>query len=91
MIWNEGFDDFIKEESLIIPVAGSSTETLNACGEAVRPVYQQARVEESGRTAPIPTGDNQHHYHYDLNCPYMSDLGKSFRTVFYSRECYHPC
>ncbi|MHA2202754.1 MAG: RNA-guided endonuclease InsQ/TnpB family protein [Candidatus Hodarchaeales archaeon] len=37
---------------LLFPVAESSAETLNACGEAVRPVYQQARVAESGRTAP---------------------------------------
>ncbi len=53
-----GFDDFIKKETLIIPVAESSAETLNACGEAVRPVYQQARVVEAGRIALIPTGDN---------------------------------
>ncbi|PWI48913.1 hypothetical protein CEE45_04065 [Candidatus Heimdallarchaeota archaeon B3_Heim] len=61
LIWvslSERFDDFIKKEPLIIPVAESSAETLNACGEAVRPVYQQARVEEAGRIAPIPTGDN---------------------------------
>ncbi|MHA1979301.1 MAG: hypothetical protein ACW98I_20535 [Candidatus Hodarchaeales archaeon] len=61
MIWNVGFDEFIKKETLIIPVAESSAETLNACGEAVRPVYQQARVCESGRIAPILTSDNYHH------------------------------
>ncbi|MHA2202265.1 MAG: hypothetical protein ACW991_01115 [Candidatus Hodarchaeales archaeon] len=37
---------------LINLVAVSSAETLNACGEVVRPVNQQARVAESGRTAP---------------------------------------
>ena len=36
----------------LFPVAESSSETLNACGEAVRPVFHQARVAESGRTAP---------------------------------------
>ena len=58
MICNVEFDGFLKKESLIIPVAESSAETLNACGEAVRPVYQQARIEESGRIAPILTDDN---------------------------------
>lgn len=53
-----GSDNFIKQELLIVPVAESSAETLNACGEAVRPVYRQVRVVEAGRTAPIPTGDN---------------------------------
>ena len=33
-------------------VAESSAETLNACGEALNPVFQQVRVHESGRTAP---------------------------------------
>ncbi len=58
MIWNGGFDDLIKKKTLIIPVAESSAETLNACGEAVRPVNQQASVEEAGRNAPILTSDN---------------------------------
>ena len=53
-----GSDNFIKQELLIVPVAESSAETLNACGEAVRPVYLQVRVVEAGRTALIPTGDN---------------------------------
>ncbi len=53
-----GSDNYIKQELLIVPVAESSAETLNACGEAVRPVYQQVRVVEAGRTALIPTGDN---------------------------------
>ncbi len=39
---------------LLFPVAESSAETLNACGEVVRPVFHQARVAESGRTAPKP-------------------------------------
>jgi putative transposase len=33
------------------PVAESSTETLNACGETVRPAYLQARLSEPGRQA----------------------------------------
>ena len=37
---------------LLFPVAESSAETLNACGEAVRPASEQARVAEAGRTAP---------------------------------------
>ncbi len=37
---------------LINSVAESSAETLNACGDAVSPVYHQARIHESGRTAP---------------------------------------
>jgi hypothetical protein len=48
-----GFEDFINKENLIIPVAESSAETLNACGEAVRPVYQQVRVVEAGRIASL--------------------------------------
>ncbi len=39
-------------QNQLFPVAESSAETLNACGEAVRPVLMQARVDESGRTAP---------------------------------------
>jgi hypothetical protein len=34
-------------------VAESSAETLNACGETVRPVCLQARLDESGRQAPL--------------------------------------
>ena len=56
-----GFEDLLKKEALISPVSGSSAETLNACGEAVRPVYQQARVVEAGRIAPLLTDDNSHH------------------------------
>jgi putative transposase len=37
---------------LLFPVAESSAETLNACGEVVRPALLQARVNESGRAAP---------------------------------------
>ncbi|MFX0181865.1 MAG: hypothetical protein ACFE95_02185 [Candidatus Hodarchaeota archaeon] len=33
------------------PVAESSAETLNACGETVRPTYRQARFCEPGRQA----------------------------------------
>ncbi|MFX0182656.1 MAG: RNA-guided endonuclease InsQ/TnpB family protein [Candidatus Hodarchaeota archaeon] len=44
-------------QPLINSVAESSAETLNACGEVVRPVDQQARVHESGRTAPTPVGN----------------------------------
>jgi len=36
----------------LLLVAESSAETLNACGEAVRPAFKPARVVESGRTAP---------------------------------------
>ena len=36
-----------------IPVAESSAETVNACGETVRPVCLQAHLNESGRTAPL--------------------------------------
>ena len=39
-------------KSCVFPVGESSAETLNACGEAVRPALMQARVAESGRTAP---------------------------------------
>lgn len=45
-------------QPLIAPVAASSAETLNACGEAIRPVAQQARLEEPGRIAPETTGNN---------------------------------
>lgn len=37
-------------------VAESSAETLNACGELVRPVYQQAHLNEAGRQALSKTG-----------------------------------
>ncbi len=43
---------------LPFPVTESSVETLNACGEAVRPASEQARVAESGRTAPRIVWDN---------------------------------
>ena len=43
---------------LLFPVAESSAETLNACGEVVRPVLLQARVVESGRTAPSSACNN---------------------------------
>ncbi len=43
---------------LIFPVAESSAETLNACGEAVRPALKQARVVESGSTAPSTDCNN---------------------------------
>ncbi|MCK5341978.1 MAG: hypothetical protein KAR20_01160, partial [Candidatus Heimdallarchaeota archaeon] len=39
-------------KSCVFPVAESSAETLNACGEAIRPAFMPARVAESGRTAP---------------------------------------
>jgi putative transposase len=42
----------IKEKS-DIPVAESSAETVNACGETVRPVPLQVRLNESGRIAPL--------------------------------------
>ncbi|MHA2055558.1 MAG: RNA-guided endonuclease InsQ/TnpB family protein [Candidatus Hodarchaeales archaeon] len=38
------------------PVAESSAETLNACGETVRPAYGQARPDESGRQALTKIG-----------------------------------
>ena len=37
-------------------VAESSTETLNACEEIVRPVYLQAHLDEAGRQALPKTG-----------------------------------
>ncbi len=43
---------------LLFSVAESSAETLNACGEVVRPASEQARVVESGRTAPRTVGDD---------------------------------
>ena len=43
---------------LLFPVAESSVETLNACGEVVRSVSEQTRVVESGRTAPKTVGNN---------------------------------
>jgi len=43
---------------LLFPVTESSAETLNACGEAVRPAFLQARVVESGRTAPTVASNN---------------------------------
>jgi putative transposase len=42
----------------IFPVAESSAETLNACGKAARPAFKQARLVESGSTAPSTTCDN---------------------------------
>jgi putative transposase len=41
---------------LIFPVVESSAETLNACGETVRPDNVQARLDESGRQALVRTG-----------------------------------
>jgi hypothetical protein len=55
-----GINEFINKDPLILSVTESSAETLNACGEAIRPVYQQARIVEAGRIAPIPTSDNSH-------------------------------
>jgi putative transposase len=43
---------------LLSSVAGSSAETLNACGEVVSPALKQVCVYESGRTAPKTTGNN---------------------------------
>jgi len=40
---------------LLFPVAESSAETLNACGEVVRPALKQAHLVESGSTAPKTT------------------------------------
>ncbi|MFX1283394.1 MAG: hypothetical protein ACFFB5_07055, partial [Promethearchaeota archaeon] len=45
-------------QHLLFPVAESSAETLNACGEVVRPVFHQARLNESGRAAPRIAWDN---------------------------------
>ncbi|MFX0182483.1 MAG: RNA-guided endonuclease InsQ/TnpB family protein [Candidatus Hodarchaeota archaeon] len=47
-------------QPLIDPVAASSAETLNACGEVVRPVQKRARVEEAGRTASNLNWDHGH-------------------------------
>jgi len=46
----------LSQVSQVPPVAESSAETLNACGEAVRPVHFQARLDEAGRQAPMQTG-----------------------------------
>ncbi|MHA2202340.1 MAG: zinc ribbon domain-containing protein [Candidatus Hodarchaeales archaeon] len=43
--------------SRIDPVTESSVETLNACEEVVKPVFQQARVIESGSQALPKTRD----------------------------------
>ena len=43
---------------LFFPVADSSAETLNACGEVARPALKQAHLVESGRTAPTGTSNN---------------------------------
>ena len=40
----------------INPVAESSSETINACEETVRPANLQARLNESGRQALTKTG-----------------------------------
>jgi putative transposase len=50
-------------QPLIDPVAASSAETLNACGEAVRPAQKRVRLEEAGRTASMTDWDSCH------NCP----------------------
>jgi putative transposase len=43
---------------LLSSVAESSTETLNACGKAVRPALKQARLVESGSPAPLTNCNN---------------------------------
>ena len=43
---------------LLFPVAESSAETLNACGEVVRPALKQAHLVESGSIAPKTTCNN---------------------------------
>ncbi|MHA1945690.1 MAG: RNA-guided endonuclease InsQ/TnpB family protein [Candidatus Hodarchaeales archaeon] len=43
---------------LLSPVAEGSTETLNACGKAIRPASEQAGVVESGRIAPETVSNN---------------------------------
>ncbi|MHA1978118.1 MAG: RNA-guided endonuclease InsQ/TnpB family protein [Candidatus Hodarchaeales archaeon] len=45
-------------QNKLFPVAESSAETLNVCGEAVSPVLMQVGVNESGRTAPKTVGNN---------------------------------
>ncbi|MCK4847600.1 MAG: hypothetical protein KAT16_01095 [Candidatus Heimdallarchaeota archaeon] len=49
---------YIIYQFLQVSVTESSVETLNACGEAVRPALMQAHVIESGRTAPNIVCDN---------------------------------
>ena len=53
-----GADNYINNQSLIILVTESSSETLNSCGEMISPVYHQEHVDHAGRTAPKPTGNN---------------------------------
>jgi putative transposase len=45
-------------QNQLFSVAESSAETLNVCGEVVRPALMQARVNESERTAPKTVGNN---------------------------------
>jgi len=47
-------------QPLIDPVAASSAETLNACGETARPAQKRARVEEAGRTASMTDWNRCH-------------------------------
>ncbi|MHA2165257.1 MAG: RNA-guided endonuclease InsQ/TnpB family protein [Candidatus Hodarchaeales archaeon] len=49
---------------LLLPVAESSAETLNACGKAVRPALILASFNESGRTAPSTVCNNTSKYSY---------------------------
>ncbi|MHA2113606.1 MAG: hypothetical protein ACXAC6_18355 [Candidatus Hodarchaeales archaeon] len=44
---------------MVNPVAESSAETLNACGETIRPVNLQARLDEAGRQALSKTDHNR--------------------------------
>ncbi|MFX0050806.1 MAG: RNA-guided endonuclease InsQ/TnpB family protein [Candidatus Hermodarchaeota archaeon] len=54
------FFQFVLSQVIPIhPVAESSAETLNACGETVRPAYQQARLCESGRQAQPKIGSQK--------------------------------
>ncbi|MFX0183793.1 MAG: RNA-guided endonuclease InsQ/TnpB family protein [Candidatus Hodarchaeota archaeon] len=51
------FYQFVRSQVIpITPVAESSAETLNACGETVSPAYQQARLNEPGRQVLLRIG-----------------------------------
>ncbi|MFX0205905.1 MAG: RNA-guided endonuclease InsQ/TnpB family protein [Candidatus Hodarchaeota archaeon] len=54
------FEFFLLSQLIPVPpVTESSAETLNACGETVRPVNTQARLEEAGRQALSMIGFNK--------------------------------
>ncbi|MHA2237838.1 MAG: hypothetical protein ACXAB2_05670 [Candidatus Hodarchaeales archaeon] len=55
-IWAREKGIIYKTAPQLISVAESSAETLNACGEVVRPMYKRAHLNEAGRLALSETG-----------------------------------